>query len=260
MSGAKSAATFKVMPGSAKEAALLRPTTAVISDAPTAATGAPGMASAVSVNNLNAMNNRAISMSRFSKFEEQEKSTKSHPFKVFYTSNEQTAFHKENRFEGKSNYQAYYPTGEMHEQELEQIWFDDQNKRLADKRRDEEAKQTMKDWGIARGRMEAEIARKKEHLNSATNFEKARGWTRSSWKTKFHEPRAELNHENHAEFMNASSSEDDSPGQPDEEASAVNTGRTGRNKTGMTTAPPVYDLSKDEKAYKYRPSTAVMAK
>ena len=116
MSGAKSAATFNVMPGSAKEAALLRPTTAItgfVSDAPTAATG--GMISAVSQNNLNAMNNRDISMSRFSKFEEQEKSTKSHPFKVFYTSNEATAFHKENRFEGKSNYHAYYPTGEMHE-------------------------------------------------------------------------------------------------------------------------------------------------
>lgn len=32
--------------------------------------------------------------------------------------------------------------------------------------------------------METEIARKKEHLNVATNFELARGWTRSNWKTK----------------------------------------------------------------------------
>ena len=55
----------------------------------------------------------------------------------------------------------------------------------------------MKDWGIARGRMEAEIARKKEHLNSATNFEKARGWTRSSWKTKYHDPKSEINHDNY---------------------------------------------------------------
>lgn len=39
-----------------------------------------------------------------------------------------------------------------------------------DKRRDEEAMETMKEWGQARGRMEAEIARKKEHLNAATNF------------------------------------------------------------------------------------------
>lgn len=64
----------------------------------------------------------------------------------------------------------------MHEQKLEQFWFDEKNKELADKRREEEALQTMKDWGIARGRMETEIARKKEHLNVATNFEKARGW------------------------------------------------------------------------------------
>ena len=73
MSGAKSAATFKVMPASAKEAGHLRPTTAVTgfgkSDAPTAATG-EGLQSAISLNKSHAMNNRAISMSRFSKFEE----------------------------------------------------------------------------------------------------------------------------------------------------------------------------------------------
>jgi hypothetical protein len=51
----------------------------------------------------------------------------------------------------------------------------------------------MKDWGIARGRMESEIARKKEHMNEATNFSKARGWTRSSWKTKFVKPENKLN-------------------------------------------------------------------
>lgn len=28
----------------------------------------------------------------------------------------------------------------------------------------------MKEWGHARGRVESEIARKKEHLNVATNF------------------------------------------------------------------------------------------
>lgn len=44
----------------------------------------------------------------------------------------------------------------------------------------------MKEWSNARGRMEAEIARKKEHVNAATNFEKARGWVRSNWKTKHH--------------------------------------------------------------------------
>ena len=67
---------------------------------------------------------------------------------------------------------------------MEQFWFDAKNKELADKRRDEEQIETMKEWGNARGRMETEIARKKEHLNVATNFELARGWTRSNWKTK----------------------------------------------------------------------------
>ena len=32
--------------------------------------------------------------------------------------------------------------------------------------------------------MEAEIQRRKEHLNEATNFEKARGFVRTNWKTK----------------------------------------------------------------------------
>ena len=36
----------------------------------------------------------------------------------------------------------------------------------------------MKEWGHARGRVESEIARKKEHLNVATHFKEARGWVR----------------------------------------------------------------------------------
>ena len=42
----------------------------------------------------------------------------------------------------------------------------------------------MRDWSMARGRMETEIQRRKEHLNEATNFEKARGFVRTNWKTK----------------------------------------------------------------------------
>ena len=37
---------------------------------------------------------------------------------------------------------------------------------------------------MARGRMEAEIQRRKEHLNDATNFQEARGFVRTNWKTK----------------------------------------------------------------------------
>lgn len=58
---------------------------------------------------------------------------------VFPTTNEPVIFHKENRFEGRSNYQFYYPTGETFEQEMEQFWFNAKNKELADKRRQEEA-------------------------------------------------------------------------------------------------------------------------
>ena len=41
---------------------------------------------------LTASNARAISVSRFSKFEEQDKSSKTYPFKAFFTSNEPTIY------------------------------------------------------------------------------------------------------------------------------------------------------------------------
>jgi len=154
---------------------------------------------------------RGISASRFSRFEENEKTVEKLPYKVFFTSNEPTTYHRENRFEGKSNYQFYYPTGETFEQELEQFWFEAKNKELMDKRRDEEHKQTMKEWGQARGRMEAEIARKKEHLNAATNFAAARGWTRTCWKSKNHKAAAETQEE----FLALSSSEEEDGGRAD---------------------------------------------
>ena len=59
---------------------------------------------------------------------------------------------------------------------------------MADKRRDEETQQFLKEWAGARGRMETEIQRRKEHLNDATNFEKARGFIRTNWKSKNFNP------------------------------------------------------------------------
>lgn len=175
-----------------------RPTTAAMGST----TGASDLQTQATANvvgsvagSLTASNARAISVSRFSKFEENDKSVKSYPFKAFFTSNEPTTYHQENRFEGKSNYLAYKPTGEVWEQELEKFWIDCQNKELADKRRDEEEKAMIKEWGHARGRVETDIARKKEHLNVATNFEKARGWVRKNWKTKNHKPGAETREE-----------------------------------------------------------------
>lgn len=74
------------------------------------------------------------------------------------------------------------------EQKLEQFWFENKNRELAEKRRDEENMQIMNEWANARGRMEAEIQRRKEHLNFATKFEKARGFVRTNWKTKNFDP------------------------------------------------------------------------
>ena len=201
-----------------------------------------------------AMNARAVSASRFSKFSENEKSVRKESFKAFFTSNEPTVYHKENRFEGRSNYMRYYPTGETFEQEMEKFWWDAKNKELADKRRDEEAQQTMAEWGNARGRMEAEIARKKEHLNVATNFKQARGWTRSNWKTKNHVP--ELNFD---DFIQQSSSEEeddvnplagDSPEVKKEFGSHAKTTKSQAN---------YIDLTTDAESYGFRPSTAVLS-
>ena len=174
--------------GVGKEA---RPTTAAlgsnISDLQTAATANMGSVAG----SLTASNARAISLSRLSGFAETEKAVRKYPFEAFFTSNEPVAYHQENRFEGKSSYLAYKPTGEVFEQELEKFWIDCQNKELADKRRDEEEKAMIKEWGQARGRVETDIARKKEHLNVATNFQKARGWGRKNWKTKNYSPGTE---------------------------------------------------------------------
>ncbi len=46
----------------------------------------------------------------------------------------------------------------------------------------------MNQWSQARARMEAEMQRKKEHSNFATNFEKARGFVRTNWKSKNFNP------------------------------------------------------------------------
>ena len=87
---------------------------------------------------MTASNAQAISHFRNSKFEENEKSVTQYPFKTFYTSGEPVLYHKENRFEAKSNYLSYYPSGMTCEQEMEQVWFDHKNKELNDKRREEE--------------------------------------------------------------------------------------------------------------------------
>lgn len=82
------------------------------------------------------------------------------PFSCFYTQAEDNKvdFERVNKFYGKSNYQAYVPSkNNVSERIMESAWFKYQNKRLADKRRDEECRLMQQQWGQARGRMEAEI-------------------------------------------------------------------------------------------------------
>jgi hypothetical protein len=45
----------------------------------------------------------------------------------------------------------------MTEQKIEKMWYHHQNKMLADKRRDEELKMTLKDWSDAKARMGTEV-------------------------------------------------------------------------------------------------------
>ncbi len=51
----------------------------------------------------------------------------------------------------------YYPSTNVTEQRLEKMWYQHKNKELTDKRRDEELKQTVKEWSDAKARIEMEI-------------------------------------------------------------------------------------------------------
>ena len=108
-----------------------------------------------------------------------------------------------NRFEGRSNYHHYYPTDDMDEQKIEKMWYLAQNKLVADKRRDEELKQSLRDWSHARARIEVEVQRKQEHQKSGSKFVESRGYCRSYNKSK------NFNHKDNPLLNNSSSSEDE---------------------------------------------------
>jgi hypothetical protein len=76
----------------------------------------------------------------------------------------------------------------MTEQKIEKMWYISQNKLLADKRREEELKMTMKEWSDAKARIGTEVNRRIEHQNSATRFVESRAFVRSNWKTKKFDP------------------------------------------------------------------------
>mmetsp|Transcript_6749 Transcript_6749/g.11322 ORF Transcript_6749/g.11322 Transcript_6749/m.11322 type:complete len:113 (+) Transcript_6749:781-1119(+) len=110
----------------------------------------------------------------------------------------------------------------------------------------------MKQWGIARGRLESEIARKREHLTVATNFEEARGWKRQQFKTKHLKPAETLD-----EFLASSSSEEeDSPSNHQSRSPQKR-----QMKGAFQPSPPkvkIVDLTEDTAEYNVRPTTEVM--
>jgi hypothetical protein len=68
------------------------------------------------------------------------------------------------------------------------MWYQHQNKLLAEKRREEELKLTMKEWSDAKARMATEVSRKIEHQNSGTRFVESRAYIRTNWKSKKFDP------------------------------------------------------------------------
>ena len=123
--------------------------------------------------------------------------------------------------------------------------------------------------------MEAEIARKKEHLNVATNFAAARGWTRTCWKSKNH---LIMPKDHERDFLYADTSDEDnadvtkgevdSPDSPARLGRAMSTDVAGaglnmsklRASQQSTHVTKVYDLAADTKEYGYRLSTEDMVK
>ena len=223
-------------------------------------------------------------------FEEDEKSLRAHPFKHFFTTGEPVVFRTQNRFEGRSNFYSYFPTEDAQEQRVERAWFEGQNKQLQDKRRQEELKQTVKEWSDAKQRLEAEIQRKKEHLNAGTKFE-ARGFVRSNWKTKNFNPRdnplleESSSEDDEAERAQEVEEYDEEDAEEDEEeirededfdgdeqehqmkslerraagrpAKSALPGLRPQKTTGGLAKPKLHDLTQDQVAYGMRPSTAV---
>ena len=98
-----------------------------------------------------------------------------------------------------------------------------------DKRRDEETAAYLREWCQARGRMEAEICRRKEHINEATNFEQARGFVRTNWKTKNWNP-----NDDPTQDESSSESEEDDAAYRDEQRDRVaNMGNTSTQSKGF---------------------------
>lgn len=118
------------------------------------------------------------------------------PFDEFYTTNmSQSQFtqkvefpYKVNCFESRGSHFSYYPTDSIVERRLERKIWEHQNRIVQEKRQKEETYQLINEWSRARSRVESDIQRKKEHLNNASNFEAARGFVRTNFKSKGYDP------------------------------------------------------------------------
>ena len=100
-------------------------------------------------------------------------------YKTFYTTSAAVEFYTSDRIDGKSSYGNYKPSDDVAEQFIEKMWYEKMNKDIMEKRTQEEIKQNLYEWQEAKSRYEGEIARKKENLNSASNF-RARGFERKT--------------------------------------------------------------------------------
>lgn len=139
----------------------------------------------------------------------------------YFTSKEPVKFQSVNRIEGKSSYMHYVPTNDGREQRLEQLWLQQKNKEIIAKRNEEELIQTVQEWGMAKARLEEEIARKIERVNSGSNFiTRAYKTTRDTTKNEMRAAAAaalgeEIDYEK--VYYETSSSEDEEESEEDED-------------------------------------------
>lgn len=118
-------------------------------------------------------------------------------FHTFFTSGEKVEFDSVLKVESKANYGSYIPADNIVEQKLQKMWTQTQNREVAEKRVNDELKQTMQDWGNAKARYEEDIQRKIENRLYGSNFG-ARAFIRK--------PRPKIDyHRNHLDDSDGSS-------------------------------------------------------
>jgi len=153
---------------------------------------------------------------QFSYFTKTERATTAHPNQKFYTTNKDVTSITQNKFEGKSNYNNYYPSDSLQEQKMEKIWQEAKNRQLTEKRRNEEGNEIMRGWSSAKGRLEGEIQRKKEQIANGSNFEKARAFNRRNWSSRGFNP-----HQNPLNELSSDSEEFDEAEYGEEELDII---------------------------------------